>query len=128
MSEPIVFISNQRIKGGSEAGYKQNYVETVEWIKANRPRTVANLAYLSEDNAEASIVIVFPDAEAMELHMRGLGELPKRALGFMEITSLQIYGTPTEATMQIMKKIAGSGVALTIKSQPIGGYIRLKSE
>jgi hypothetical protein len=72
-------------------------------------------------------VIVFPDAEAMEAHMQGLGELPNKTREYAEVFSLQIYGMPNKATLETMKMIAGSGVAYSIKPQPIGGYIRFKS-
>jgi hypothetical protein len=127
MSEPIVFISNRRIKEGKFDEYAQNYRQGVEMIEANKPGTVAHLAYANEDGTEASIVHVFPDAESMELHMQGVDELAKKAFEFMEIVSFEIYGKPSDSVLEAMKKIAGSGVTLNIKPQPVGGYIRLKS-
>ena len=74
-----------------------------------------------------SIVHIFPDAESMELQMQGVDELAKKAYEFMEIVSIVIYGRPSDTVLETMKKIAGSGVTLNIKPQPIGGYIRFKS-
>jgi len=45
----------------------------------------------------------------------------------MEVVSFDVYGTPSDEVLQMMMQIAGSGVALRIKPQPLGGYIRLKS-
>jgi len=127
MSEPIVFISNQRIKEGKLDGYKQYYRQVAELTEANKPGTVAHLAYANEDGTAVSIVHIFPDAESMELHMLGVDELAKKASEFMEIVSFEIYGRPSDTVLETMKKIAGSGVTLNIKPQPIGGYIRFKS-
>ena len=124
MSEPIVFISNQRIKPGKLEGYKQYYREVAEFTEANKPGTVAHLGYVSEDGAEATIVHVFPDAESMERHMRGIGKISEKAAEFMEIVGWQIYGRPSDAVLEAMLKIAGPKVTLSIKPQPIGGYIR----
>lgn len=126
MSGQIVFVSNQRIKEGMAEAYKQFICQTMEWIEANRPLTVANLAYFNEDESEASIVIIFPDADAMQTHMQGMGELPKRAFEHAQVVSLDIYGTPTEATMQTMKMMAGSGIDVRIKPRGVGGYMRFK--
>jgi len=126
MSESIVFISNQRIKEGKAEGYKQYYRETVELVKANKPGTVAHLAFFSEDDTEATIIHVFPNAAAMELHMQGVGELAKKAYEFIEIVSFEIYGMPGDTVLEAMKKIAGSGVVMKIRPQAIGGYIRFK--
>jgi quinol monooxygenase YgiN len=127
MSEPIVFISNQRIKEGKLDEYTQAYRQVAELTEANKPGTVAHLAYVNEDGTEMSIVHVFPDAESMELHMQGVDELAKKAFQFMEIVSFEIYGKPSDTVLETMKKIVGSGVTLNIKPQPIGGYIRLNS-
>jgi hypothetical protein len=127
MSEPIVFISNQRIKAGKLEGYKQYYLKIAEFTKANKPGTVAHLAYLNEDGTEASIVHVFPDAEAMEFHMRGIGEIARPALEFMEIVSFDIYGRPGDAILETMTRAGGPEFPVRIKSQPVGGYIRFES-
>ena len=127
MSEPIVFISNQRIKEGKLDGYKQYYRQVAELTEANKPGTVAHLAYVNKEGTEMSIVHTFPDAESMELHMKGVDELAKKAYEFMEIVSFEIYGSPGDTVLEMMQQAAGSRVALNIKPQPIGGYIRLKS-
>jgi quinol monooxygenase YgiN len=124
MSEPIVFISNQRIKPGKLEGYKEYYRQVAEFTEANKPGTVAYLGYLNEAGGEATIVHVFPDAESMERHMRGVGKIAEKAGEFMEIVSWQIYGRPNNAVLEAMLKIAGPKVTLSIKPQPIGGYIR----
>jgi len=127
MSEPIIFISNQRVKDGKLEGYKQYYRQVAELTKANKPGTFAHLAYANEEGTEISIVHIFPDMESMELHMVGVDALAKKGYEFVEINSFEIYGRPSDKVLGIMMQIAGSGVALHLKSQPIGGYIRLKS-
>jgi quinol monooxygenase YgiN len=128
VSEPIVFISNQRIKPGKLEGYKQQYREVAAFTEANKPGTVAHLAYLSEDGSEATVVHVFPDAQAMEAHMRGIGPIAQKAAEFMEVVSWQIYGRPSNAVLEGMLKLAGPKVTLSIKTENVGGYLRLKRD
>jgi hypothetical protein len=127
MSEPIVFISNQRIKEGKLDGYMQNYRQVAEFTEENKPGTVAHLAYINAEGTEASVVHIFPDAKSMELHMQGVAEIAKKAFEFMEVISFEIYGKPSDAVLKTMMQIVDSGVSLSIKPQPIGGYIRFKS-
>ena len=127
-SEPIVFISHQRVKEGKLEGYKQYYRQVAEQAKANKPGTVAHLAYHNEEGSELSIIHIFPNAEAMELHMRGVDELAKKAYEYVEILSFEIYGQPTEAVLERMIQIVGSGIAVNIRPQLIGGYIRFNPE
>ena len=127
MSEPIVFISHQRVKEGKLEGYKQYYRQVAEQAKANKPGTVAHLAYHNEEGSELSIIHIFPDAEAMELHMRGVDELAKKAYEYVEILSFEIYGKPADMVLERMMQIVGSDISLNIRPQLIGGYIRFKA-
>jgi len=128
MSEPIIFISHQRVKEGKLEGYKQYYRQVAEQAKAEKPGTIAHLAYLNEEGAELSIIHIFPDAGSMEAHMKGVDELAKKAYEYVEILSFEIYGKPTDTVLENMMRIVGSGIALNIKPQLIGGYIRFKPE
>jgi hypothetical protein len=127
MSEPIVFISNQRVKEGKLEGYKDYYRQVAEQAKANKPGTLAHLAYLNEEGSELSIIHIFPDAEAMELHMKGVDELAKKAYEYVEILSFEVYGKPADMVLERMMQIVGSGITLNIRPQLIGGYIRVNS-
>jgi len=126
MSEPIVFISNQRVKEGKLEGYKHYYRQVAEQAKANKPGTVAHLAYLNEEGSELSIIHIFPDAESMELHMKGVDELAKKAFEYVEILSFEIYGKPSDTVLESMMQIVGSGITVNIRPHRIGGYIRFK--
>ena len=127
MSESIVLISNQRIKEGMLDGYMQTYRREIELIKADKPGTVAHLAYVNENGSEVSMIHVFPDAEALDLHMQGVGERAKKAFEFMEVISYEIYGRPSDSVLKQMQQFAGPGIELNLKLQNMGGYLRLKS-
>ena len=127
MSQPIIFIAHQRIKEGGSEEYKKYYQEVAGWMEANRPHTSAHLAYVSENGAEASVVHIFPDADAMEKHMQGLGDLGMKAFTLMEIVGFDVYGTPSKMVLESMLKMVGPGAKVNLKPQPAGGYIRLRS-
>jgi hypothetical protein len=127
MSEPIVLISSQRIKKGKLDGYKQFSQKVTDLLTANKPGTVAFLPYLNEEETEATIVYVFRDAAAMESHLQFAAGVTKESSEYMDVVRLEVYGRPTDANLEAMKKIAGSGVALSVRPQSLGGYIRLKA-
>jgi hypothetical protein len=45
----------------------------------------------------------------------------------VEILSFEIYGKPADTVLERMMQIVGSRIALNIKPQLIGGYIRFNS-
>ena len=89
MPEPIIFIAHQKIKQGKTKEYKKIYQDVGEWMEANKPQTAAHIAYVSEDGTEASVVHIFPHIEAMETHMRNLGDVGMKA--YLVDTDITIY-------------------------------------
>jgi hypothetical protein len=126
MSQPIVFISRSRIKEGKLEGLKRYAPAITELIKSNKPGTVAMLAYVDEDEAEAHIVHAFPDADAMARHLEGVGDRAAEAFDYIETTGYEIYGDPGEAVLEAMHGYATQfGVSLTVFPNMIGGYLGL---
>ena len=127
MSDPIVFISTHRIKEGKAADFKQLSREVTPLIEAGKPQTVFFQAYLNEEGNEVTIVHVFPDADAMDLHIQGADERAAKASEFVQPQRFEIYGAPSDQVLAAMRAATGPGVDLLLKPQYLGGFIRLKS-
>ena len=95
-------------------------------MEANKPQTAAHIAYINEVGTEASVVHIFHDIEAMEIHMQDLGTLGMKAFTLMEIVGFDVYGTPSKMVLDSMLKLI-PGAKVTMRPQPAGGYIRLRS-
>ena len=124
MTDPIVFISRNRVKKGMLADFTRHYQNSIPLVEVNKPGTLVQLAYLNEDNTQVDIVRVFPSAEAMDLQLKGADDRSKVTYQFIEPTHIEIYGAPSDFAMEMMKKVAGSGIEVSIKPQFIGGIIR----
>ena len=127
MTDPIVFISRNRIKKGMFDDFRQHYADSVPRIEAGKPGTLVQLAYVNQDATEVAIVRVFPSAEAMDLQLQGADVRSKAAYQFIEPTSIEIYGTPSDFSMEMMEKVSGSGIDVSVNPLFIGGFIRPKS-
>jgi hypothetical protein len=64
---------------------------------------------------------------SFEIHLQGADERAKEAWEFLEPVSVDIYGKPTDTILEAFKRINGSGVALRVHPQFLGGYIRASS-
>jgi len=124
VTDPIVFISRNRVRPGRLDDFLRHYWNSVPLTEAAKPGTLVQLAYLSEDATEVVIIRVFPSAEAMDLQLQGADERSKAAYQFIEPASMEIYGTPSDLTMEMMKKVAGSGIEVSVNPLFIGGFIR----
>ncbi|MBI5029147.1 MAG: hypothetical protein HZB51_01370 [Chloroflexi bacterium] len=127
MTDPIVFISRNRIKPGKVDDFRKHYRDSVPLTQANKPDTVVQLAYENQDATQVDIVRVFPSAEALDLQLQGADDRSKKTYEFIEPVSVEIYGTPSDYALGMMKKVAGSGIVVSIHPQFIGGFMRLKS-
>jgi hypothetical protein len=86
------------------------------------------LAYLDDTGTEVSFVHVFTDVDVMDLHFQGAEERSRAAYEFMDPAGWEIYGTPSDAALQMMRQAATSaGVALTVQSEYLGGFLRIQS-
>lgn len=128
MTEPIVFVSHFRVKEDKLDGLKQMFREALDMLEAEKPRTTAQLAYLDENGTNVSIVHVFADADTMDFHFQGAEERSRAAYEFMDPAGWEIYGTPSDTALQMMRQAAASAdVALTVRSEYLGGFLRIQA-
>ncbi len=128
MTDPIVFISRNRVKEGMSAEFEKHYRESVPLTQAAKPGTLIQLAFLNEEAKEVTIVRVFANAEGLDLQLQGADQRSKAAYQYIEPTGIEIYGTPNLFAMEMMKKVAGLGIKARINPQFIGGFIRPTNE
>jgi hypothetical protein len=123
MSGPIVFISRNKIREGKKDEFRKHYHDSISLTLATKTGTLVQLAYENEAE-EFTVVRLFPNAEALDLQIQGADERSRETYEFIEPTSIEIYGSPISTTLEKMKKIAGSGVAVSISPNYMGGFIR----
>ncbi|MGH8945238.1 MAG: hypothetical protein ACRDVL_03730, partial [Acidimicrobiia bacterium] len=104
MADPIVFVSTHKIKEGKLDDFKQLSREITPLIEAGKPNTVFLQAYLNEEGTEVTIVHLFPDADAMDLHFQGADERTERAYEFIQPQHFEIYGTPSDQVLSTMRQ------------------------
>jgi hypothetical protein len=123
-SRPIVFISRNKIKEGRAEEFKKHYQDSVPPIVAGKAGTLAQLAYESEETAEVTVVRFFADADALDLQIEGADQRSKKTYELIEPISIEIFGTPNPDTLEMMEKVAGPGVAVSISPHYMGGFVR----
>jgi hypothetical protein len=126
MSQPLVFIATNRLKPGALELEKARVPGLVDFIRVNEPQLIAFNEYANEDGTEVSVVQIHPDADSMEFHMRVIAE--RAAAAYAETvdatTSIQVFGTPSNAILELLRQQAGAGVPLSIKPHHLGGFTR----
>ena len=125
MSGPIVFISHNTVKAGKLKGFREAFGEVADALEAEKPGTIVYLAFADDEGSRVIVVHVFPDAGAMGRHLQGVQERMAKAVGFIETTGYEIYGTPSEPALEAMRGFAeAEGVPLHVQPDHVGGYVR----
>jgi quinol monooxygenase YgiN len=125
MPEPVVFISHFKVRQGKLESLEELSRAAQSDLERKKPRTVAYLFYLNEDQSELTIVHVFPDADAMDVHAEGASERAAAAYEFMEPAGWEIYGRPSAGVLEAMREAAArSDVELVFQPGSMGGFLR----
>jgi hypothetical protein len=126
MSGPFIFIATNRLKPGKLDDERARVPGLVDFIEANEPRLIAFNEYVNEEGTEVAVVQVHRDANSMAFHMGVVAE--RAATAYAETleatTGIQVFGTPSSAVVEMLRRQAGAGVPLSVKPNHLGGFIR----
>jgi hypothetical protein len=128
MSAPFIFIATNRLMEGKLAAERDRAADLSSFIEANEPQLLAFNEYANEDGTEVGVVQIHPDAASMEFHMQVVAERAARAYAetLEATTSIQVYGEPSEAVLDMLKRQAGAGVPMTVRRHHLAGFTRMQ--
>ena len=126
MSGPFIFIATNRLKPGKLDDERKRVPGLVDFVQTNEPRVIAFNEYVNDDGTEVAVVQIHPDADSMAFHMEVIAE--RAAAAYAETVaataSIQVFGPPSDAVLEMLQRQAGAGVPLTVKSIHLGGFTR----
>ena len=128
MSAPLIFIATNQLRVGKLAAERERVVGLTSFIEANEPQLLAFNEYANEDGTEVGVVQVHPDVASLELHMQLIAE--RAASAYAETleatTSIQLYGEPSRAVLEMLEGQAGAGIPITVRPNHLGGFTRTR--
>ena len=126
MSEPFIFIATNRLREGKLTTERERAGELSSFIAAHEPQLLAFNEYANEEGTEVAVVQMHPDAASMELHMELVAERAARAYAetLDSTTSIQVFGEPSAAVLEMLERQAGAGVPMTVKRHHLAGFSR----
>ena len=123
MSGPLIFISRSTVKPGKREQYREHLLAANEIVDSEEPRMIGFNTYWSEDGSDTSTVQIHPDEESVDTHLKiFFGRLADRAFDALATYEIDIYGSPSEATLQAMSELPG--VTLRVLPVHLAGFLR----
>jgi len=102
----MIYIDKSAIGYGKLEELRTAMNKLVEFVKANEPQLIAYNVYFDEDSAQMTVIHVHPDAESLEFHMKVAGPLFPDFAEFIKLLSIDIYGKPTDQSLQQIRQKA----------------------
>jgi quinol monooxygenase YgiN len=100
MSGTIVYIDTSDVREGALEELKAAVEELVVFVEENEPRLLAYNVYFSDDGTRITVVHVHPDSASLEYHMEVAGPVFRRFVELVTLSSVHIYGEPSERVRQ----------------------------
>jgi hypothetical protein len=126
MSDLILYVDTSDVREGALEELKPAIRELVDFVEANEPRLIAYNVYLSTDGTKMTVVTVHPDSASLEYHMTVAGPLFSQFVELVTLTSIHIYGEPSEKVLkQSHEKAQLLGRGAVIVESLFAGFTRL---
>ena len=110
-----------------EAEPRRRWPDATRGIEAEKPRTSAFWSFLDEPGTTLSIVHVFADAEAFDVHLAGAGDRSAAAYELIAPLGFELYGPiSTAARDMFAASAAAAGLELTVLPELPAGFLRLR--
>jgi len=106
MPQPLVLVDSSTIRVGKLAEVETAIAELVTFVETNEPRPLAYGMYFDEARTRMTVVQVHPDSASVELHMTIAAPVFARFAGLIDMTSMDVYGTPSPALLEQLRRKA----------------------
>ena len=106
MSNAIVYVDTSAVREGALEELKPAISELVDFVEANVPRVIAYNVYFNDDGTRMTVVHVHPDPASLEYHMEVVGPLFARFVDLVTLSSIHIYGEPSEKVLKLVREKA----------------------
>jgi quinol monooxygenase YgiN len=124
---PFIFIGTHAIKPGKLERFKEVAAQLAEGVDTHEPQMILFNFYLNEDETEATIVQVHPNADSMVVHMQTMREFIKIGTDeLLDSKQIQIFGEPNDAVLGMVKMLSQEEAELSFKPKIGPGVSRLQ--
>jgi hypothetical protein len=96
----ILYVDTSDVRDGALEELKNGIAGLAEFVETNEPRLIAYNVYFSDDGTRMTVVSVHPDSASLEYHMEIAGPLFRQFVELVTLSSIHIYGEPSEKALQ----------------------------
>ena len=128
MSGPFVFIGTHRVREGRLEEFRADAIALAALVDEREPQLLGFNFFSNEDETEATIIQVHPDADSMLVHMQvAATHITKGIDELLETKEIQIYGAPNDAVLRMITQLSQASVPISVKPHHLAGFMRSRT-
>jgi hypothetical protein len=117
MTEPFIFINTYGIQEGKADEYRRGAAQVIDLVREAQPQILYFGFFVNDEGTEATTIQVHPNPESMLSHMDLAARHIESSSDTLDFSKMEItvLGTPTEAVLDRMRQLPGTGVPVRIE-------------
>ncbi|MDL5362919.1 putative quinol monooxygenase [Halalkalicoccus sp. NIPERK01] len=108
MSDLLVYVDRSTVREGKLDELEAGMSDLVEFVEANEPEILAYDVYFSEDGGRMTVVHMHSDPATLAHHMEVAGPEFPTVGPFIDLESIDVYGTPSEDVVERLREKAST--------------------
>ncbi len=106
MTDPIIYIDRSEIQEGQLEKLKQEVEKLADFVEIHVPQVIAYNVYFNQEETRMTIIHAHHDSDSLQALMDSAGPLFPQFEPLIDLLSIEVYGTPSEAVMERLRKKA----------------------
>ena len=125
MSGPFIFIGTHHVREGKLEEFRADAIALAALVEEREPQLLGFNFFFNEDEREATIIQVHPDADSLLVHMQvAAAQITEGTDELLETKEIQIYGAPNDAVLGMITQLTQAGVPISVKPHHLAGFMR----
>jgi quinol monooxygenase YgiN len=121
----ILYVDVSEVREGALEELKTAISRLAEFVEANEPQLIAYDVHFSSDGSKLTVVSVHPDSASLETHMKVAGPLFRQFVELVTLSSIHIYGEPSDTVVdQAYEKARLLGAGTVVVEPVYAGFTR----
>lgn len=97
MSDHVIDVDRFQLREGRLEDFKRYAAEMAAFVEQNEPGALSFNYYVDEDGASGTAVVVFSDADALDLHLDLAGSRFREGYELLSATEIELLGVRATA-------------------------------
>jgi hypothetical protein len=103
MPQPLLYVDTSDVREGALEELRSAIGELADFVEEHEPELISYNVYFSDDGRQMTVVHVHRDSASLDFHMEVAGPRFGRFAEFLTLSSIRIYGEPSDEALRQLR-------------------------